>query len=73
MHTNKTGSAGDERSQLKLQSILMARLNSKRNSNQSNKQRTTPSLSITFVSRKEIKNWSKKSRRFCSKAPLNNF
>jgi len=56
MHTNKASSAGDKRSQLKLQSILIARLNSTKNIIQQKTWRKATSLPITFVNQKEIEN-----------------
>jgi len=70
MHTNKASSAGDKRSQLKLQPILIARLNSTKNIIQQKTWRKATSLPITFVNRKEIENGSESSQKLCSKALL---
>ena len=61
MHTNKASSAGDKRSQLNLQPILIARLNSTKNIIQQKTWRKASSLPITFVNRKEIENVSENS------------
>jgi len=68
MHTNKASRAGDKRSQLKLQPILIARLNSTKNIIQLKTWRKATYLPITFVNRKEIENGSEKSQKLCFKA-----